>query len=202
MAWRGKTFDEATLIRALSRDVFEDPSGAVAKAAWALGVAHRKLHFTDVNATPLGAVIAAPPPEERELFCRQGLKYFARIQAAPIRSTVSELQRQISVLEKASRDSRISRAGKILVRELELAARMAEQSCHFMLWQQAVARGDALLARRMASENLAVLAKIQREFDGFWPRRNKGSTKHCSMFLQWRMADYRRFLDGVNRHGG
>jgi hexosaminidase len=203
MAWCGKTFDEASLIPALSRDVFEDPSGAVAKAAWVLGLAHRKLHFTDVNATPLGAVIAAPPPEERELFCRQGLKYFARIKAAPIRSAARELQRQISVLKKASRDSRISRAGKILVRELELAARMAEQSCYFMLWQQAVARGDRPLARRMAKEKLAALAKIEREFDGFWPRRNKGTTKHCSMFLQWRIADYRQFLRGTNfRRGG
>jgi hexosaminidase len=203
LAWCGKTFDEAALIPALSRDVFEDPSGSVAKAAWALGMAHRKLHFNEVNATPLGAVIAAPPPEERELFCRQGLKYFARIQARNIRATVRELKRQLRVLKKAERGSRISQSGKILAQELELAARMAEQSCHFMLWQQAVARGEAASAGRMATTNLAALAKIEKEFNAYWPRRNKGTTKHCSMFLQWRMADYRRFLDKINtRYGG
>src|SRR6185312_13981525 len=141
MAWCGKTFDETTMLRALSRDVFQDPTQSVAKAAWALGLAHRKLHFKELNATPLGAVIAAPPPEERELFCRHGLKYFARIPAKRIRSAARELQRQIGVLKKARGNSKISPRGRILVRELELAARKAEQSCHFMLRQQAVARG-------------------------------------------------------------
>jgi hypothetical protein len=148
-----------------------------------------------VNATPLGAVIAAPSPEDRELFCRNGLKYFAQISARNIRATMRELQRQLPVLKKAGRDSRISPKGKILIRELELAARMAEQSCHFMLWQQAVARGKISLARRMAKAGLIVLAKLEKDFDAYWPRRNKGTTKHCSMFLQRRMADYRRFLE-------
>ena len=194
MAWCGNMFDQAALIPALSRDVFQDPGGSVAKAAWALGLAHRKLHFREVNATPLGAVIAAPPPEERELFCRRGLKYFARIPARHIRSAARELKRQIGVLRKAARDPGIAPAGKVLVRELELAARMAEQSCHFMLWQQAVTRGDFSAARRMAKTGLATLVKLDQEFNAFWPRRNKGTTKHSSMFLRWRMADYRKFL--------
>ncbi len=194
LAWCGKTFDERVLIAALSRDVFEDPGGSVAKAACALGMAHRKLRFNEVNVTPLGAVIAAPPAEERELFCRNGLKYFAQIQSRNIRETARGLKRQLGVLKKAGRDSMISPKGKVLVRELEFAARMAEQSCHFMLWQQAVARGEFPQARRMAKTGLMALAQIETEFDAFWPRRNKGTTKHCSMFLQWRRADYRRFL--------
>jgi hexosaminidase len=194
LAWCGKTFDEANLLAAVSRDVFEDPSRSVAKAAWALGWAHRKLHFNEVNVTPLGAVIAAPPPEERELFCRNGLKYFSQIESENIRATARELKKQIGVLKKALRDSKISPKGKILVRELELAARMAEQSCHFMLWQQAVARGEFLKARGMAKAGLIDLAKLEKEFNAFWPRRNKGTTKHCSVFLRWRMADYQRFL--------
>jgi hypothetical protein len=199
LAWCGKTFDETTLMAALSRDVFENPSGSVAKAALALGRAHRKLHFNEVNVTPLGAVIAAPPPEERELFCRNGLKYFAQIRARNIRATAEELQRQLRVLKKAAGDSRISPTGKILVQELELAARMAEQSCQFMLWQQAVARGKFSQARRRAKAGLVVLDKLEQEFDAFWPRRNQGTTKHCSMFLRWRMAEYRRFLEAPTR---
>jgi len=194
MAWNANAFDEAKLLRALSRDVFQDPGGTVAKAARALGLAHRKLNFKEVNATPLGAVIAAPPPEERELFCRHGLKYFARIPAKRIQSTARELQRQIGSLKKAGGNSQISPRGKILVHELELAARMAEQSCHFMLWQQAVARGKTSQARRMAKAGIAALEKLEKEFDAFWPKRNKGTTKHCSMFLQWRVADYRKGL--------
>jgi hypothetical protein len=157
-------------------------------------MAHRKLHFNEANLTPLGAVIAAPPPPERELFCRNGLKYFTRIKAEHIRSTARDLKQQIGVLKKAARNARISRPGKILVRELELAARMAAHSCHFMLWQQAVTSAKLLRARRMARAGLVDLAKLEREFDDFWPRRNKGTTKHCSIFLQWRMADYRKFL--------
>src|SRR6185437_6732834 len=100
------------------RDVFQESTMRVAKAAMALGVAHRKLHFNEINLTPLGAAIAAPPPEARELFCRNGLKYFARIQAPHIEATARELKKQLAVLEKARRDQEISTKGKILVREL------------------------------------------------------------------------------------
>ena len=194
LAWCGKTFDEAALMATLNRDVFEDPSGRAAKAAWALGMAHRKLHFNEANVTPLGAVIAAPPPEERELFCRNGLKYFAKIQTADIQATARHLKKQISTLKRAGHDSRISRRGKVLVRELEFAARMAEQSCHFMLWQQRVARGETSRARKLAKAGVVELEQLENEFDAYWPRRNKGTTKHCSPFLKWRIADYRQFL--------
>jgi hypothetical protein len=192
LAWCGKTFNEGSLIPVLSRDIFQDPSGSVAKAALALGMAHRKLHFTEANVTPLGAVIAAPPPETRELFCRHGLKYFRRIRARDIEEAAREIRKQIAILEKARRDVRISQAGKILVRELDLAARMAEQSCKFMLWQQAVASGKKSRARKMAKAGVAELGRLEKDFNAFWPKRNKGTTKHCSAFLRWRMADYRR----------
>ncbi len=194
MAWCGKTFDEASLAPALSRDVFHDPTGAVAKAAMALGLAHRKLHFNEINLTPLGAVIAAPPPEARELFCRNGLKYFARIQTRHLHATARELKKQLGVLEKARRGLRISPKGKVLVRELELAARMALQSCQFMLWQKTVARGKVSQAQRMAAAGVAELSELEKDFNAFWPKRNKGATKHCSEFLQWRLADYRKRL--------
>jgi hexosaminidase len=194
MAWCGKTFKESSLIPALSRDVFQDPGESVAKAAWALGMVHRKLQFTEMNSTPLGTVIAAPRPEDRELFCRNGLKCFGRIKARNIEAAAREVRKQIAVLEKARRGARISPAGLVLVRELELAARMAEQSCKFMLWQQIVARGDSLRARQMAKGAIADLEKLEKEFNAFWPKRNKGRTRHCSPFLQWRMADYRELI--------
>lgn len=199
MAWCGKTFKETDLMPALNRDVFGDPSGTVAKAALALGMAHRKLHFNELNLTPLGAVIAAPPPETRELFCRNGLKYFARIQPRDIQAAAREIRKQAGILEKARCGPRISGAGKILVRELELAARMAEQSCKFMLWQQTVAEGKISRALQMAKTGMAELARLEKEFDAFWLKRNKGTTKHCSAFLGWRMNDYREFISRRTR---
>lgn len=197
MAWCGKTFDESLLIPVLSRDVFRDSTKLVAKAAMALGVAHRKLHFNEINLTPLGAVVAAPPPEARELFCRNGLKYFARIQARHIEAVARELKKQLAVLKKAER--RVSAQGKILVRELELAGRMALQSCQIMLWQQAIARGKTSCAERMARTGIVELAKLERDFNAFWPTRNKGTTGHCSGFLRWRIADYRKALPRSKR---
>ncbi len=201
MAWCAKTFKEESLIPALSRDIFEDPTRSVARAAMALGMAHRKLRFTEVNLTPLGAVIAAPAPGTRELFCRNGLKYFARIAGRNIQAAAREVRKQLGVLEKARRNPVISPRGKILVRELELAARMAEQSCQFMLWQRAVARGGNSQARRMAQAGAVDLAEIEKEFNAFWPERNKGTTKHCSAFLRWRMADYGKD-SGANAEAG
>jgi hexosaminidase len=194
MAWCGKTFKKSRLIPVLNRDIFQDPGGSVAKAAFALGMAHRKLHFSEVNVTPLGAVIAAPPPETRELFCRNGLKYYARIRTRDIHATQRELRKQLDILERAARRKAISPAGKILVRELELAARMADHSCAFMLWQQTVARGKNSLAQRLARAAISDLARLDKEFNAFWPKRNKAGTGKCSVFLKWRIADYRRSL--------
>lgn len=194
MAWCGKTFKESSLIPVLSRDIFQDPSGSVVKAALALGLAHRKLRFTEVNVTPLGAVVAAPPPEQRELFCRHGLKYYARIRTPDIQAAQREVRRQLKILQKTNHQGSISSAGKILIRELELAARMADQSCTFMLWQQMVARGKTSSARRLAKAAISELSKLDKEFKAFWPKRNKGDTSKCSVFLQWRIVDYQKSL--------
>jgi hypothetical protein len=195
LAWG--SFKESTLVPVLSRDIFEDRTGRVAKAAFALGVAHRKLNFTEVNVTPLGAVIAAPPPEARELFCRSGLKYFARIRPRDVRAALREVRKQRGVLDRALRADSVSAAGKILVRELQFAARMAEQSCKFMLWQQAVAAGKTARAREMALTGVDELARLDREFNAFWAGRNKGTPANCSVFLRWRIADYRKALGGT-----
>lgn len=176
-----------TLAAVLSRDVFHDRTGNAVKAARALGFAHLKFGYKETNQTPLGAVIAAPPPETREMVCRNGLKYYARIPAKNVRAALAEIQRQRDLL---SRSRPASRLGKLLVRELDLAARMAAQSCHFMLWQQAFAARKMTVAKRLAKAGIEELRQLDCDFNACWPLRNKGTTAHCSAFLRWRIRDY------------
>ena len=202
LAWNAKNFDESRLVPVLSRDVFEDSTGRIAAAAVKLGFVHQKLGVKAINETPLGAVIAAPKPEERELFCRNGLKWFARIPPKNIRATLKEIEKQRAVLtlgapnsRSASFESATSRAGdRRSSRELDLAARMAAQSCKFMLWQQAVAAENISEAKRLARIGINELEKLEKDFNALWPLRNKATPDHCSAFLRWRMDDYRNCL--------
>jgi hypothetical protein len=181
--------DKKNLISVLSRDVFEDATGKIVKAGFELGFAHQKLGVNAPNETPLGTVIAAPKPDDRELFCRNGLKWFAKIPTKKIIAALKEIRRQRTTLLRAKP---VSDSGKILARELDLAARMAEQSCQFMLWQQAVVAGKKTEAKKMAQQGVRALQKLEKDFEAHWPLRNQATTKHCSPFLRWRMADYRR----------
>ena len=192
LAWNANALDEKNLLAALSRDVFEDPSGKAALAGFKLGFAHLKLGMPALNETPLGTVISAPKPEDRELFCRNGLKWFAKIPARKITAAFKEIWKQRTVLE---RTKPVSSAGKILTRELDLAARMAEQSCKFMLWQQAVAGGKIPEAKKMAHQGVRELQTLEKDFNAYWPARNKATTKHCSPFLQWRMKELVKWLN-------
>jgi len=189
LSWRAQTCEEKVLAPVLSRDVFQDATGRMAEAALALGLAHRKFDFYSPNVTPFGAVIAAPKPGTRELFCRDGLKYYGQIPEKNIRAALAEVEKQRSVLGRARP---ATPQGEILGVELDLAARMAAQSCHFMLWQQALAAGKGTLARKLAQSGLHELRGLDRDFRGYWPARNKGSTEKCSAFLHWRMEDYRQ----------
>lgn len=187
VSWCAKSFDESKLADVASREIFADTTGHAARAALALGLAHRKLKFTALNTTPLGAVIAAPRPETHELFCRDGLKYYARISGKNVRATLAEIEKQRRVLKRA-RPSGVT--GQILVAELDLAARMAVQSCKIMLWQQALAAGKRAEAKRMARIGIVDLRSLEQDFNALWPKRNKGTTAKCSPFIQWRIADY------------
>ncbi|HEY5504767.1 MAG TPA: hypothetical protein VIK28_06385, partial [Sedimentisphaerales bacterium] len=164
-----------------------DPTGNAAQAALALGRAHRKLKFAVPNETPLGTVIAAPPAGQRELFCRNGLKYHARISGKNIRATLKEIEKQRAVLRRAKPSSK---AGNVLLHELDLAARMAAESCRFMLWQQARAAGKNSEAKRLAQTGIHELRKLEKDFNAYWPTRNKATPQHCSAFLKWRIRDY------------
>jgi len=197
LSWNADAFDESKLLPVLSRDVFCDSTGSAAKAALALGHAHRKLKYSAPNSTPLGSVIAAPNPEDRELFCRDGLKCFARISPQDIRACLKEIERQRAQLRLARPETHSS---KLLLRELDLAARMAAQSCKFMLWQHALASGENAMAQRMAKAGVRELTELERDFATYWPLRNKGSTAKCSPFLRWRMDDYRKGIEGHALH--
>jgi hypothetical protein len=189
LSWCAKSFDERLLAPVLNRDIFYDPTRRAGEAALALGVAHRLFRYIAPNVTPFGTVITAPPPEWRELVCRDGLKYYARIPQARIRAAMEEVESQLAKLAtvRSSTDT-----GRLLIAELELAARMAAQSCKFMLWQQALARGKTILARQLAKGATRELRDLDADFRSAWPLRNKGTTGKCSPFLHWRIEDYRR----------
>ena len=198
LAWNAKDFDERYLLSVLGRDVFGNRK--VAQTAFKLGFVHQKLGVASPNETPLGTVVAAPPLRERELFCRNGLKWFAKIPAARIRATLKVIEKQRAKLRSAGlrtganrKQSSTSRFGdRRAILELDLAARMAAQSCKFMLWQQAVAAGRIAEAKRLAQTGVRELKKLDKDFSALWPLRNKATPKHCSAFLHWRMEDYRR----------
>jgi hypothetical protein len=184
--------NERSLVAVLSRDVFEDPTGKIAGAGFKLGFAHQKLGVKALNETPLGTVIAAPKPEDRELFCRNGLKWFSKIPAKKIQAALKEIEKQRTILARAKPKSV---SGKILTRELDLAARMAEQSCQFMLWQQSVADRKQPAAKRLAQQGIHALRKLEKDFNSYWPLRNKATPKHCSPFLKWRTEDYQNMQE-------
>ena len=189
LAWNSKALDERSLLAVLSRDVFLDATGKVAKAGFKLGFAHQRLGVKALNETPLGTVIAAPKPEERELFCRNGLKWAAKIPTQNILATLREIQKQRKVFLQVRP---VSENGRPLVCELDLAARMAIQSCRFMLWQQADAAGNRPSIKAMAQQGVRELRKLEKDFNSYWPMRNKATAKYGSPFLKWRMDDYRR----------
>jgi hypothetical protein len=190
LAWNAASLDEAVLAPVLNRDVYEDSSGKIGTVALKLGFVHRKLGVKAVNETPLGTVIAAPKPEERELFCRNGLKWFAKIPQEKILATFKEIQQQRA---RIRRGKCASDSGILLAVELDLAARMAEQSCAIMLWQQALAAGDASAAKALARQGIQELRRLQKDFNQYWPLRNKATPKHCSPFLQWRVKEMLEF---------
>jgi hexosaminidase len=189
LGWCGMSADEKLLVPVLSRDIFHDPTQRMAGAALALGLAHCKLNYDAALGTPLGTAIAAPVPETRELMCRDGLKYYARIPAKNIRAAQEEVEKQRAVLHAARPRTH---AGEVLALEFDLAARMAVQSCQIMLWQQAVVGGRDSQARRMAAAGIRTLEELDRDFRSYWPLRNKGTTAKCAAFLRWRMQDYSR----------
>ena len=59
-----------------------------------------------------------------------------------------------------------------------------------MLWQQARAAGKNSEAKRLARTGIRELRKLEKDFNVYWPLRNKATPQHCSAFLKWRIRDY------------
>ena len=177
------------LVPVLSRDVFHDSTQKLARGLFGLGFAHKNFKYYSPNVTPFGAVIAAPPPKLQELFCREGLKYYARIPRQRVEAAlkaVTRLKKEIS----ASKPKTAS--GWTLKSETLFAAEMSAQSCKFMLWQQALAANRKTEARSRSHQGIRELKQLDEDFRRYWPSRNKGTTDKCSMFLRWRIKDYQR----------
>ena len=191
LSWCAKTFDEAKLIPVLNRDVFKDPTGNAAKVAFALGRAHRKLKFTAPNETPLGTVIAAPPPEQRELFCRNGLKHYARISGKNIRAALKEIEKQSALLKKADTvQGKNPRAGI----GFGGAHGRAVMPVHAVA--AGAGGGKNFRGKTPGPDGHPRIGKLEKDFNAYWPLRNKATPQHCSAFLKWRIRDYRRVMAG------
>jgi hypothetical protein len=211
LAWNASSLDDAALIKVLNRDIYEDASAKIGGAAMRLGFAHQKLGATAINETALGTVIAAPRPEDRELFCRNGLKWFSKIPRKNILAALKEIEKERAEIRDASSKLRRSRGNEAQTKkksetpyvvsynedsallfavELDLAARMAEQSCKYMLWQQAIAAGKTAETKVLAREGIRELRQLDKDYNGFWPLRNKGTTKHSSPYFKWRIEEY------------
>ena len=103
-----------------------------------------------------------------------------------IRAALSEIARQQRVLAQARP---AQAAGRLLARELSLAARLAALSCSYMLWQQLCAAGKNTAAKKLAAPMVRELKKLDREFKAYWPLRNQATPAHCTPFLQWRLHE-------------
>jgi hypothetical protein len=191
MAWSEQTFDDAQLAPVASRELFHDATGRAAKAARALGFAHRKLRFTALNTTPLGAAIAAPKAGTFELFCRDGLKYHTALSRSALNAALGEIERQRRELAQARP---ATRAGKLLCAELDLAASMAAQSCQLMLWQKAQAAGRTTEARQRARQLVRDLQRLDTDYTRLWQARNLATPAKSSAFLRWRISELQNFL--------
>jgi hypothetical protein len=167
----------------LNRDIFEDATGEIGRAAYELGLAHQRLRYPAFNCTPLGTALASPPPAHGEIWCKDGLKYYARIRREDLESTLEQIERQRARLRAPS--------ASLLRRELELAARMAAESCRYMLWQQDLAAGK-IRADAIARRSTIALRKLEKDFAAYWPKRNKATPERCFTFLRWRIDDYQK----------
>jgi hypothetical protein len=123
------------------------------------------------------------------LVCRDGLKYYARIEPERVNAALDAIRQARAKLSLA-KPSNLNAA--VMIKELDMAAQMAEESCHLMLWQQALAERRRGEANRMAAAAVRRLARLDEEFTSRWALRNKGTPRKCSAFLRWRIGDYQR----------
>jgi len=178
LSWCAQAADETLLVPVLSRDIFHDPTQRMAKAALGLGLAHRKLDYYAGLGTPLGTAISAPVPQTRELMCRDGLKYYARIPAKNIRAAQDEVEAQRAVpvpLTAADRrgGSPRSRAGHGgahgggVMPDYAVAAGCGRR-------QSFAGQADGQKPASAPCRNWTATSRA------YWPLRNNGTTAKCA----------------------
>lgn len=187
LSWCRKSFRRKAVKPMLARDVFENSK--VTSAAEQLGYAHQSLGYRDFNCTPIGAALAAPTPSMGEMWCKDGLKYYTQIDTKKLTTALEQIEKYRATI---ARNSPASGEPSLLAEELELAARMAAESCRYMLWQQELSRGHHSKANSIAKRSIRELEQIEHDFENYWPQRNKATPARCFPFLRWRIADYHK----------
>jgi len=186
-AWSGKVPSKSTLVRVLNRDIFCDPTGRAGAAALGMGLAHRKFKYTTFNATPYGATIAAGRRKDLEVYCREGLKYFARVTGKNVSAALEEINFQSANL-KQSRPEGDSARG--MVEDLQIAASLATESTEYLLWQLDLDEGKTAQAIRRAHRGIKALRQIKSRWLPAWKARNKGTPGKNWPFMDWRIEEY------------
>lgn len=189
LSWCAKGFRLKCVVPALNRDVFMDSAGKTGRAAFELGMAHQTLRYHAFNCTPLGEALTAPPPSMGEMWCKDGLKYYARIEPKALEATLQAIEKHRKLLCQGRPKTP---GAKMLAAELDIAARMAAESCRYMLWQQWLARSEFGVADRIAARSVKALQALRHDFGQYWPLRNKATPVKCYQFLNWRINDYRK----------
>ena len=200
VSWCAATYDENLLVPVLNRDVFQDPTGKTGEAALALGFAHLKLKYFAPNVTPLGAVIAAPPPKKLELFCRDGLKYYARIAPA---NSARRWQKWKNNCRFCGRPDRPRRPQKFWVSNLIWRHGWPHNPASSCSGSNRSPPAACQLPNARPNKAWPNCSKLDREFNTYWPVRNKGTPKNIGRACNGASRDYRRgalhFPPGVAR---
>ena len=124
-----------------------------------------------------------------EMWCPDGLKYYARIDSKNLAAALGEIEAQVAKITRAKSGGPKAAS---LRKELLLAAWMAAESCRYMIWQQAMSREKTARANAIAKRGIKKLQRLERDFLEYWPLRNKATPAKCSSFLRWRIEDYKK----------
>jgi len=124
------------------------------------------------------------------------LKWFAKIPAKNIRATLKEIEKQISILGNLGRRPPSPGFGATrhavpperqfyCVNWIGGAHGGAVLQIH--AWQQARATGKHQRRNGWRENGIRELRKLGKEFNAYWPARNKATPRHCMAFLKWRI---------------
>ena len=186
LAWNAKSFDERKLVPVLSRDVFGDSTGESRRRRSNLVSPTENLALQAPNETPLGTVIAAPPPEARELFCRNGLKWFAKIPAKNIRAALKEIEKQRTILNLGRRHA-VPPKTKILMHGTGFGGAHGGAIVPVHALAAGARGGKNIRGETVGASGIRELRKLDKDFRAYWPLRNKATPQ--TLFGIFEMAD-------------